>query len=323
MRVIFAGSPDFAVSILSALLQEKLDIVGVFCQPDRPQGRGLKIGECAVKKAAIKANIKVSQPENIADCHDQIASLNADVMVVAAFGQILPQAILDLPKFGCINVHASMLPRWRGAAPIQRAILAGDKTTAINIIQMDAGLDTGAVLLAKKCPITSIDTAQTLHDKLAILGADTIKIAIHKLPNLTPVPQSKQGVSYAKKLKKTEAEINWQQTAEQINQQIRAFNPYPIAKTTINTAKLTNVSLKIIAAEVINQATNAQPATILAPTPQKPQTTQLLTKNKGGRICEIATKDGILRLKTVQLPSKSPTSIQDFTNAHQITKIIQ
>jgi methionyl-tRNA formyltransferase len=224
MKIIFAGTPEFSVSVLTALINAGHNIVGVYCQPDRPKGRGRVLTPCPVKTQALEYNLPVLQPESLKDeeAQTELKNLNATVMVVVAYGQILPKEVLQIPQYGCLNIHASLLPRWRGAAPIQRAILAGDKTTGIGIMQMNEGLDTGAILLEKTCAITNTDTAQSLHDKLASLGADAIVTALKNLKNLSPTPQNKTEVTYAKKLKKDEAWINWTQSATQINRQIRA-----------------------------------------------------------------------------------------------------
>lgn len=308
MRIIFAGTPEFSVAVLTALIHAGHDIVGVYCQPDRPKGRGKVLSTCPVKEAALEYNLTVFQPETLKDkvTQSQLEILNADVMVVVAYGQLLPKSVLEIPKYGCLNIHASLLPRWRGAAPIQRAILAGDKTTGISIMQMDEGLDTGAVLLEKTCVITDNDSAQTLHDKLSVLGADAIVEALDNLDNLTPIVQSSKGVSYAKKLKKEEAWIDWTQSAKQINQQIRAFNPYPIAQTNATSDKFDTKILRILSAKVIKQAHHRQSGAIS----QSPKGT-----------CYVATTDGLLSLEQVQLPNKKKSNIKDFSNAYKLTKV--
>ena len=308
MRVIFAGTPDFATEVLKKLTTSNHDIVGVFCQPDRPKGRGKVLSPCSVKLEAQKHDLTIYQPTSLKDAEtqQQINALNADVMIVVAYGQILPQAILDMPKYGCLNIHASLLPRWRGAAPIQRAILAGDKQTGIGIMQMQAGLDTGDILLEKTCDITDTDTAQSLHDKLAIMGSEAIIEALLNLDDLQAVKQDSDNISYAEKLTKSEAWINWGQSAQQINQQIRAFNPYPIAQCNASSDKFDNKVLRIISASVLNKTTNHKPG-------------EVINCSKGE--CLIATGDGILSLETVQLAGKKALNIKDFTNANQLTKL--
>lgn len=248
MKIIFAGTPHFAASALEALLREH-QVVAVLTQPDRPAGRGMQLTASPVKQLALQHGIAVLQPDSLKteQAQHEIALLEADVMVVAAYGLILPKAVLDMPRFGCLNIHASLLPRWRGAAPIQRAILAGDSETGITIMQMDAGLDTGDMLLRRPCPIDPCDNAQTLHDKLAGLGAISILEALVLLEQngLTPVVQDNDAACYAAKLLKNEAMIDWRQDAQQIARAVRAYNPFPVCQ-----AKLHDVALKIWQAEV-------------------------------------------------------------------------
>jgi methionyl-tRNA formyltransferase len=230
VRIIFAGTPQFAAAALDALIP-KHTVVAVLTQPDRPAGRGMQLTSSPVKQSAIKHGIQVLQPATLKDKEIQalIAGLNADVMVVAAYGLILPKAVLDTPKYGCLNIHASLLPRWRGAAPIQRAIQAGDAETGITIMQMDEGLDTGAMLLRESCSIAAHDSAHTLHDKLAHLGVSSILAVLGNLPNgLTPVPQESNKACYAAKLLKSEASIDWHLDAVLLERTIRALNPFPL-----------------------------------------------------------------------------------------------
>lgn len=244
MRVVFAGTPAFAAIALKALIDAQFQIVLVLTQPDRPAGRGLKLQESEVKKVASEYSIPVLQPATLKTdaTREQLMSFAPDVMIVAAYGLILPVSILQLPLHGCLNIHASLLPRWRGAAPIQRAILAGDQETGITIMQMDQGLDTGAILLQKSVPIKATDTAQILHDNLAQLGAQCIIEALYLLQQgkLIPIDQSKDGVCYAHKIEKEEARIDWSCDAVDIDRSIRAFNPYPIAYTNYQ-----SISLKV------------------------------------------------------------------------------
>jgi methionyl-tRNA formyltransferase len=235
MRLIFAGTPEFAAVALSALIAAGHDIALVLTQPDRPSGRGMQLQPSAVKQLAQQHNIPVFQPPSLknADAQKVIADVHADVMIVAAYGLILPQVVLDLPKRGCLNIHASLLPRWRGAAPIHRAIEAGDSETGITIMQMDAGLDTGAMLLTRKVAIGADETTVSLHDKLAALGGACIVEALTQLDQLAAVAQSQAGVTYAHKIRKEEALINWSESAENIERKIRAFNPYPVAYATL------------------------------------------------------------------------------------------
>ena len=237
MKIIFAGTPHFAVSALAALLKEH-QVVAVLTQPDRHAGRGMQLTASPVKQLAMQYSLSVLQPASlrIEEAQRSIAALNADVMVVAAYGLILPKAVLQLPRYGCLNIHASLLPRWRGAAPIPRAILAGDSETGITIMQMDEGLDTGDMLLRRICPIAPDDTAQTLHDKLAVMGADSILEALRLLQEqrLMPVKQDNDAATYAAKLLKSEAQIDWRQDARQIERAVRAFNPFPVCHTDFN-----------------------------------------------------------------------------------------
>lgn len=249
MKLIFAGTPDFAAEALKALIAAGHEIALVLTQPDRPSGRGMKLTPSAVKVIAEQHGIAVWQPEKLRSPEQQapIAAAGVDLMVVAAYGIILPQAVLDLPKFGCLNIHASLLPRWRGAAPIQRAILSGDTETGITIMQMDAGLDTGDMLSSHVTPIEASDNAMTLHDKLAKQGAEAIVAALQHLPALQAkrTPQPAEGVTYAEKLKKEEAAIDWAKPASELDRMIRAFNPFPSAQTTLGDA-----AIKIWRAEI-------------------------------------------------------------------------
>lgn len=241
MKIIFAGTPEFAASALAALLETPHEIVAVYTQPDRKAGRGQKLTPSAVKQLALAHDIPVYQPLNFKATTDEglaaqqeLAALNADVMVVAAYGLILPQAVLDMPKLGCLNIHGSLLPRWRGAAPIQRAIATGDHETGVTIMKMAAGLDTGDMLYKTYCPITTSDTSATLHDKLAAQGAEAIVTVLASEEKLQHYlaereVQDEALVVYAHKLSKAEAKIDWQLSATQLDLNIRAFNPWPVA----------------------------------------------------------------------------------------------
>ncbi len=231
MRLVFAGTPEFAALALQAIVAAGHDVALVLTQPDRPAGRGMALQPSPVKKLALERGIEVFQPLSLKDAEAQarIAAVGAEVMVVAAYGLILPQTVLDLPRFGCLNIHASLLPRWRGAAPIQRALLAGDAETGVCIMQMEAGLDTGPVLLREAFPILPDDTSATLHDRLAALGARLVVEALGKLP-LPATPQVLEGVTYAQKIGKAEAQVDWSQSAAELDRHIRAFNPFPGAQ---------------------------------------------------------------------------------------------
>jgi methionyl-tRNA formyltransferase len=248
VRIIFAGTPHFAAQALAVLI-DKHEIVAVLTQPDRPSGRGMQLTASPVKQLALQRGITVLQPATLKteEARKEIAALNADVMVVAAYGLILPQTVLQLPKQGCLNIHASLLPRWRGAAPIQRAILAGDKETGITIMQMDVGLDTGDMLLKKVCGITDHDTAETLHDKLAGLGAQSIieTLQLVEQQQLRPEKQSDQLATYAAKLCKSEALLDWSLEAIQLDHAVRGYYPFPVAFT-----QMGDTQIKVIRARI-------------------------------------------------------------------------
>ncbi len=251
MRVIFAGTPPFAAAALEALAAAGHDIALVLTQPDRPAGRGMKLTPSAVKQAALARGLTLYQPASLKTPESQaeLRTTNADVMVVAAYGLILPQAVLDLPRFGCLNIHASLLPRWRGAAPIQRAILAGDAETGITIMQMDAGLDTGAILAKTVVPIRADDTAASLHDRLAATGATAIVDALARYPSLVAQPQDDAQATYAAKLDKQEAQLDWSQPAEALARAVRAYNPAPGAWTLLDGMPLKIWSARVCAGE--------------------------------------------------------------------------
>ena len=233
MRVIFMGTPDFSVPVLDALVDAGHEIAAVYCQPPRQAGRGKKDRPTPVHARAEALGLMVRHPVSLKSSQEQtaFAALKADVAVVVAYGLILPQAILDAPAQGCLNIHASLLPRWRGAAPIHRAIMAGDAETGVCIMQMEAGLDTGPVLLRQATPIQSEETTALLHDRLSVMGADLIVKALNRLSDLTPKPQPEDGVTYASKIDKAEARIDWSRSAEQIDRQIRGLSPFPGAWT--------------------------------------------------------------------------------------------
>lgn len=302
MRIIFAGTPDFAAASLAALLAAGHQIVAVYSQPDRPSGRGRKLTASPVKQLALQHHIPVEQPLNFKDPMDRqrLADYQADIMVVVAYGLILPQAVLDTPTFGCLNIHASLLPRWRGAAPIQRAILAGDSETGVCIMQMAAGLDTGPVLTRLALPISGNDTAQSLHDKLACLGADALLATLDNLVALQAqaVAQDDSQTCYADKLQKAEAIIDWQQSAVQIDRQIRAFNPWPVAQTFWRSE-----TLRIWSAQLSNEAITGQAGEIV-----RVDRDALL----------VATGDGILNIRQIQLPGKRSMAVADLLNSQTI-----
>lgn len=305
LNIIFAGTPDFAAVALAALLESHHQVIAVYTQPDRPAGRGRKLKASPVKALALEHELPVFQPASLKGDEEQqqLAALDADVMVVAAYGLLLPREVLEIPRYGCLNIHASLLPRWRGAAPIQRAILAGDSESGITIMQMDEGLDTGDMLFKLTTPITENDTAQQLHDRLAKLGADALLEALEATPgNLEPESQDEKLATYARKLEKKEAAIDWTQPAEQIARQINAFNPWPVAQTHLN-----DKVLRIWEAHPIPGNPTASPGTVLE-------------ENKEG--IDIATGKGVLRITRLQLPGGKPLSASDFINSRQITGMV-
>jgi methionyl-tRNA formyltransferase len=250
LKIIFAGTPLFAAKALQALLQQQIEIVAVLTQPDRPSGRGMQLKSSPVKQLAVEHGLPVLQPTTlkIPEIQKQLEGYQADLMIVAAYGLILPQAVLQIPRLGCWNIHASLLPRWRGAAPIQRAILAGDQLTGITIMQMDVGLDTGDMLLKQTCAIEPSETATTLHDKLAELGARAIieALALLQQNKISPEPQDSSLANYAAKLSKEEGRIDWAKDAHEIARSVRGYNPFPGASASVN-----GTLLKIWQANVI------------------------------------------------------------------------
>lgn len=308
MRIVFAGTPNFAVKALSHLHNSNHEIIAVYCQPDRPKGRGKVLTPCPVKLYALENNLEVIQPENFSNEQNlkKLTSLKPDLIVVAAYGQILSKDVLELPKLGCLNIHASLLPRWRGAAPIERSIQSGDQETGISILQMNEGLDTGDVLLTRKQSISKFETSGSLTASLSMMGAELIVEAIDCLSELDAKIQEHSKATYAKKILKAEAQIEWNQSAENINQMIRAFNPRPIAQSNAEANEFKEKVLRIIEAEVIPIETSKPPGTVIE-------------QNK--EVCHIATVAGILSLKRVQLAGKNVVSIKDFNNAYQLIKL--
>ena len=308
MRIIFAGTPDFAVAALSKINSSKHQVVAVYCQPDRPKGRGKILTSCAVKNYALENELEVIQPEDFSNEQNlkKITLLEPDLIVVAAYGQLLSKQVLELPKFGCINIHASLLPRWRGAAPIERSIQSGDSETGISIMRMNEGLDTGDILLTKKQSISNSETSGSLTESLSIMGADLIIEVIDQLPGLNLNMQEHSKATYAKKILKAEARIEWNQSAENINQMIRAFNPRPIAQSNAEAKEFNDKVLRIFEADVISDEVSMPPGSVIK-------------QNK--EVCHIATGSGILSLIKVQLAGKNVVSIKDFNNAYQLIRL--
>lgn len=303
LRVIYAGTPDFAVPALQALINSPHDVVAVYTQPDRPAGRGRKLQLSPVKAIALDAGVVVEQPESFKEesVHQQLSQYNADVMVVAAYGLILPQAALDIPRFGCLNIHGSLLPRWRGAAPIQRAIQAGDTETGVTIMQMAAGLDTGDMLLKTYHSISRDDTAQTIHDALADDGATALLkvLPMLKTGDLQSKVQDESSACYAAKLSKAEAEINWQLSAAEIDCTIRAFNPWPVAFT-----KKGGQSMRLLMSEVVSEkSATVAPGTVIS-------------EDKHG--VQVACGVGVIAISRLQLPGGKAMSVTEFLNGRSL-----
>ncbi len=309
MKIIFAGTPHFAASALAALLEEH-QIVAVLTQPDRPSGRGMQLTASPVKQLALQHGLPILQPLSLKteEAQQAVAALEADVMVVAAYGLILPKAVLQLPRLGCLNIHASLLPRWRGAAPIQRAILAGDAQTGITIMQMDEGLDTGDMLLKKTCAITPEDNAQTLHDNLAQLGAEAIVEALHKLEQgeLHPERQEAQFATYAAKLSKSEAQLNWNQDAIQLERAVRGYYPFPVAHGLFG-----ETPIKILRAKV-GEGKGTTAGTVIAVNKEQ----IVVVCGKGALALEILQKPGGKPLPVAQFIQGFPIKVGDSFNTH-------
>ena len=297
MRVIFMGTPDFSVNVLDALVDAGHEIAAVYSQPPRPAGRGKKERPSPVHARAAELGLEVRTPLNFKDAAEvaAFADLNADVAVVVAYGLILPQAVLDAPRKGCLNIHASLLPRWRGAAPIQRAIIAGDNETGVCIMQMEAGLDTGPVLLRQTTEITPQDTAGTLHDRLSDMGADAIVTALDGLQHLQPEPQPEDGVTYAAKIDKAEARVDWNRPAVELDRQIRGLSPFPGAWCEISGERV-----KLLLSEV---AEGDGPAGVALD--------DTLT---------IACGNGALRLTRLQRAGKAAADAADFLRGFPVPK---
>jgi methionyl-tRNA formyltransferase len=298
MRVAFAGTPEFARVALDAILAAGFDVPLVLTQPDRPAGRGMRLQESPVKQLAASRGIPVAQPERLKDpaTHAPLLAAAPDVLVVAAYGLILPQAVLDIPRHGCLNIHGSLLPRWRGAAPIQRAIEAGDAESGITIMRMEAGLDTGPMLLRESVPIAAAETAATLHDKLAALGGRLVVEALRRLPELTPRVQPEDGVTYARKIEKAESALDWRLPAAELERRVRAFDPFPGTAATLR-----DTAVKIWAARTV--AESGAPGAVLAAGPD-------------GIV--VGCGEGALRLTELQKPGGKRLPAADFLRGFPI-----
>lgn len=302
LKIIFAGTPDFAAQHLAALLQSEHNIIAVYCPPDKPAGRGKKLTACATKLLALEHDIPVEQPENFKaqEAQEILASYQADVMVVVAYGLLLPTAILETPKLGCINVHGSILPKWRGAAPIQRSLEAGDAQTGVTIMQMDKGLDTGDTILTSVCDITQEDTSASLYEKLAQLGPiallDTLTLMSNG--NYTRKPQDNNLATHAAKLDKADAELNWQSPAKVLDRQVRAYIPWPVTQFTFNDgSQLHRIRVwQACAMDIKHEYTAGC----------------IISADKQGIV--VATSEGALRLEAIQLPGKKAMPVADLLN---------
>jgi methionyl-tRNA formyltransferase len=302
-RILYAGTPEFAVPALSALIESAHEVVAVYTQPDRPAGRGRRLTPSPVKQLALDAGLPVRQPTTLKDpaAATELAAWDADLLVVAAYGLILPPPVLDAPGQGCVNIHASLLPRWRGAAPIQRALLAGDTHTGISIMRMEAGLDTGPVYSLTPLVIDAADTGGSLTARLAALGAEALLAALPAIldGSASTTPQDEAAATYARKLTKDEARIDWARPALELERAVRAFDPWPVAQ-----ARLGDEVLRIWAACVpVGASTGSEPGRVLA-------------TGVGG--IDVATGDGILRITELQPPGKRRMAARDFLNARRL-----
>lgn len=304
LRLIFAGTPEFAAEHLRALIGSRHQVIAVYSQPDRPAGRGKKLTASPVKEVALAQGLPIYQPLNFKspEAVNELASLGADLMVVVAYGLILPKSVLDAPRLGCINVHASILPRWRGAAPIQRAIEAGDSETGVTIMQMDVGLDTGDMLTKAYCPILPTDTGGTLHDKLISIGVPALLDALDQIEKGTATPEKQDDIkaNYASKLSKEEAALNWQFGANELERKVRAFNPFPVAHTKRQGAS-DEERMRVWAAKVSEKPTTAVIGSI----------TQVTEEG-----IWVACAQGQLILEQLQLPGKKAMSVGEILRGH-------
>jgi methionyl-tRNA formyltransferase len=300
LRIAFAGTPEFPLATLDAIAASPHSLVGVWTQPDRPAGRGRALAASAVKQRALELKLPVHQPEAFKtdEAKQTLADAKPDVMVVVAYGLILPKFVLAIPRYGCLNIHASLLPRWRGAAPIQRAILAGDAETGVAIMQMDKGLDTGDVLLESRTNIAADDTSQTLHDRLAVLGAEALMKVLEALPGVQPRKQDAAGVTYAEKLSKEEARLDWRRSAKELDRAVRGYKPWPVAYTVHR-----GQPLRIWRATPLAAQASAEPGTVLV---------------AGRDGIQVATGDGVLCILELQAAGGRVQSAADFANGRDL-----
>jgi methionyl-tRNA formyltransferase len=305
LRIVFAGTPEFAAKHLEKLVEVGHDIVGCYTQPDRPAGRGKKLQASAVKEVALANDIPVFQPASFKqeEAQQELATLNADLMIVVAYGLILPKVVLNTPTHGCINVHGSILPKWRGAAPIQRAVLTGDAETGVTIMQMDEGLDTGDMILIERCAIKSTDTSGSVYEKLQNVGPEALIKAVDMIGDnqATRTPQDNDLATYAHKLTKEEARINWQDSAEQIERNIRGFQPWPVATMT-----LAEQTIKVWQANLVPSSSNdanANTSNVAG---------EIISSDKNGIV--INTGDGLIAITQLQPPGKKAMAVTDFLN---------
>jgi methionyl-tRNA formyltransferase len=304
MRIVFAGTPDFAVPSLERLLESEHTVVAVYTQPDRPAGRGRKDKPSPVKALALAHGIEVRQPESLKPAEEQaiLRSFAADLMVVVAYGLILPKVVLDIPRLGCVNVHGSLLPRWRGAAPIQRAIYAGDRETGVTVMFLEPKMDAGPMLRKVATPIHALETSADLYERLAVLGAKALAESLPGIEDGTRVPeiQDESQVTYAQKLDKCEATLDWTLPALDLARRVRAFNPWPVAETLYQ-----GEMLRIWLAEALDETTDAAPGTVLP----------------GRKTLDVATGAGVLRLLEVQLPGGKRLAASAFLNARPLAGV--
>lgn len=301
MKILFMGTPDFAAEALKALIDAKLDIAAVVSQPDKPKGRGHKLMPTEVKTAALEAGLTVYQPEKIknGELQEILDNLKPDLIVVVAYGKILPDYIINYPKYGCINIHASLLPKYRGAAPIQWSIINGDKKTGVTTMKMDSGIDTGDILLTEETEIGEYETSEELFDRLAKIGGKLIVKTIEEIENITPIPQNHAQHTYAPMIKRETGIIDWNKSAREISKLICGMNSWPLAST-----QYKGETLKIVAAKVKDENTGKEPGTIIA-----------LEKGKG---LKVACGSGVLYIQVAQFPQSRKMNVEDYARGHEI-----